>query len=99
MREKRGSLARFAVRRKCEVSLLPRANAPLNGLHLLDIGCGGGLLSEAMAKLGARVQGVDVIERNILIAQTDTEQQSLAIDDQTSTAEEWRHPDGFTMPC
>jgi len=42
---------------------------PLAGLTVLDIGCGGGLLSEAMARLGARVHGIDVGERNIAVAQ------------------------------
>lgn len=39
--------------------------APLDGLRLLDIGCGGGLLSEALARLGASVHGVDVVGRNM----------------------------------
>ncbi|MEO0975223.1 MAG: bifunctional 2-polyprenyl-6-hydroxyphenol methylase/3-demethylubiquinol 3-O-methyltransferase UbiG [Pseudomonadota bacterium] len=43
--------------------------APLDGVRMLDIGCGGGLLSEAMARLGAQVHGVDVVERNIRIAE------------------------------
>ena len=41
---------------------------PLRGLRVLDIGCGGGILAESMASLGARVHAVDVVERNILIA-------------------------------
>ncbi|MEO0421403.1 MAG: bifunctional 2-polyprenyl-6-hydroxyphenol methylase/3-demethylubiquinol 3-O-methyltransferase UbiG [Pseudomonadota bacterium] len=43
--------------------------APLKGVRMLDIGCGGGLLSEAMARLGAEVHGVDVVERNVRIAE------------------------------
>ncbi len=45
------------------------ADAPLAGVRMLDIGCGGGLLSEAMARLGAEVHGVDVVERNVRIAE------------------------------
>ncbi len=41
---------------------------PLSGLKILDIGCGGGLLSEAMAALGGQVHGVDISDRNIAIA-------------------------------
>ena len=41
---------------------------PLQGVHVLDIGCGAGLLSESMAVLGATVTGVDPAERNIAIA-------------------------------
>ncbi len=47
----------------------PTASQPLTGLRVLDIGCGGGLLSEAMARLGAVVHGTDVVARNIRIAQ------------------------------
>lgn len=41
---------------------------PLAGLRVLDIGCGGGILSVAMAGMGARVHGIDVVERNIRTA-------------------------------
>ena len=46
----------------------PGKNTPLAGLEVLDVGCGGGILSESMARLGARVHGIDVVERNIAIA-------------------------------
>lgn len=46
----------------------PEAERPLDGLSLLDIGCGGGILSESMARLGARVTGIDVVEKNIRVA-------------------------------
>lgn len=48
--------------------------APLSGLSLLDIGCGGGLLTEPMARLGAGVTGVDATPRNIEIARLHAEQ-------------------------
>lgn len=41
---------------------------PLEGLDVLDVGCGGGILSESMAHLGANVHGIDVVQRNIVIA-------------------------------
>ena len=41
---------------------------PLNGLNILDIGCGGGLLSEPMARLGAKVVGIDASKKNIKVA-------------------------------
>ena len=40
----------------------------LNGLKILDIGCGGGLISEPMARLGATVTGIDASEKNIKVA-------------------------------
>lgn len=61
--------------------------APLQGLDLLDIGCGGGLLSEPMARLGARVTGIDAAERNIVTARLHAEGQGLAIDYRAATAE------------
>lgn len=43
----------------------PAAPAPLSGLDLLDVGCGGGLVAEPMARLGARVLGLDASPRNV----------------------------------
>ena len=40
----------------------------LNELNILDIGCGGGLISEPMARLGAKVTGIDASEKNIEVA-------------------------------
>jgi 2-polyprenyl-6-hydroxyphenyl methylase/3-demethylubiquinone-9 3-methyltransferase len=57
------------------------------GLRILDIGCGGGLLCEPMARLGATVVGVDAAERNIPVAQTHAEQSGLTIDYRFTTAE------------
>ena len=60
---------------------------PLQGLSLLDIGCGGGLLSEPMTRLGASVTGVDASERNIATASVHAARQDLAIDYRQGTAE------------
>ncbi|MEM6852129.1 MAG: bifunctional 2-polyprenyl-6-hydroxyphenol methylase/3-demethylubiquinol 3-O-methyltransferase UbiG, partial [Pseudomonadota bacterium] len=46
------------------------ARRPLEGLTLLDVGCGGGLVSEPMRRLGAKVVGIDASERNIGVAST-----------------------------
>ena len=61
--------------------------APFAGLRILDIGCGGGLLSEPMARLGADVVGADAAERNIPVAQIHAEQSGLTIDYRHTTAE------------
>lgn len=60
---------------------------PFSGLRIMDIGCGGGLLSEPMARLGAEVVGVDAAERNIPVAQTHAAQSGLQIDYRHTTAE------------
>ncbi len=63
------------------------APRPLAGLRILDIGCGGGLLSEPMARLGADVLGADAAPRNIPVAQLHAEQSGLTIDYRHVTAE------------
>ena len=63
------------------------APLPFAGLRLLDIGCGGGLLSEPMARLGADVVGADAAERNIPVARIHAEQSGLEIDYRHTTAE------------
>ncbi len=63
------------------------SDAPFAGLRILDIGCGGGLLAEPMARLGAEVVGADAAERNIPVAQIHAEQSGLEIDYRHTTAE------------
>lgn len=60
---------------------------PLAGLRVLDIGCGGGILSESMARLGADVHGVDVVEKNIRIAERHAADQGLRIRYELGSAE------------
>ena len=60
---------------------------PFKGLRILDIGCGGGLLAEPMARLGADVVGADAAERNIPVAQVHAQQSGLDIDYRHTTAE------------
>ncbi|MGE0120386.1 MAG: bifunctional 2-polyprenyl-6-hydroxyphenol methylase/3-demethylubiquinol 3-O-methyltransferase UbiG [Dongiaceae bacterium] len=66
----------------------PLENRPLAGLRLLDIGCGGGLLAEPMARLGAQVTGIDAVERNVQVARLHAERGGLAIDYRAATPEE-----------
>lgn len=61
--------------------------APFSGLRILDIGCGGGLLCEPMARLGAEIVGADAAERNIPVARVHAEQSGLDIDYRHTTAE------------
>lgn len=67
--------------------LEPNLKKPLSGLRLLDIGCGGGLVSEPMARLGAEVVSVDASEANIKTAMTHAEGTGLNIDYRVGTAE------------
>lgn len=60
---------------------------PFEGLALLDIGCGGGLLCEPMTRLGFKVTGVDASERGVGAARAHAEQQGLDIDYRNTTAE------------
>ncbi|MDO5630817.1 MAG: bifunctional 2-polyprenyl-6-hydroxyphenol methylase/3-demethylubiquinol 3-O-methyltransferase UbiG [Paracoccus sp. (in: a-proteobacteria)] len=60
---------------------------PFAGLRVLDIGCGGGLMAEPLARLGADVTGADAAEGNIAVAQAHARQQGLAIDYRATTAE------------
>ena len=65
----------------------PLSGSPLEGLSLLDIGCGGGLLCEPMTRLGAAVTGIDAGERNVTTARLHAERQGLAVDYREATAE------------
>lgn len=66
----------------------PNAPEPLKGLRILDIGCGGGLLSEPVARLGATVTGVDALEKNVKTAKTHAEQTGTAVDYRHGTIEQ-----------
>jgi 2-polyprenyl-6-hydroxyphenyl methylase/3-demethylubiquinone-9 3-methyltransferase len=60
----------------------------LSGLRILDIGCGGGILCEPLARLGAQVVGADPSERNIAVASAHAQESGVEVDYQATTAEE-----------
>ena len=62
--------------------------APLSGLEVVDVGCGGGLLCEPLARLGARVTGIDPSARNIEIAANHAARAGLEIDYRAGTVED-----------
>jgi 2-polyprenyl-6-hydroxyphenyl methylase/3-demethylubiquinone-9 3-methyltransferase len=64
------------------------AARPLGGLRIVDIGCGGGILAESMARLGADVLGIDVVEKNIQVARRHARESGLPIEYRQLTAEE-----------
>ena len=58
---------------------LKQTNSPLKGLNILDIGCGGGLLSEPITRLGAKVTAIDASKKNIQVAKFHAKKQNLKI--------------------
>ena len=79
------SIERFWPQKARPVASAPY---PLTGLRILDIGCGGGLLAEPMARLGATMNGIDVTEAAIMAATTHAKQAGLDINYRCCTAEE-----------
>lgn len=66
----------------------PLAAQPLAGLRLADVGCGGGLLAEPLARMGAEVTGIDASAKNIGTASVHAAQSGVKVDYRASTAEE-----------
>ena len=58
---------------------LKNKSKPLSGIKILDIGCGGGLLSEPMSRMGANVTGIDASDKNIKIAKLHSKKNNLKI--------------------
>ncbi|HLS54795.1 MAG TPA: bifunctional 2-polyprenyl-6-hydroxyphenol methylase/3-demethylubiquinol 3-O-methyltransferase UbiG [Zeimonas sp.] len=62
--------------------------APLSGKRALDVGCGGGILAESMARRGARVRGIDLAERSLQVAELHALETGVAVDYERIAAEE-----------
>ena len=69
----------------------------LDGLTILDIGCGGGLISEPMTKLGGVVTGIDASEKNIKVAKLHAEKNNLKIKYLHSSPEQLNHAEKFDI--
>ena len=69
----------------------------LKGLNILDIGCGGGLISEPMARLGGRVTGIDASEKNIKVAKIHAKKNELKINYLNKSTEELENKDKFDI--
>ncbi len=65
----------------------PQAIAPFEGLSLLDVGCGGGLLSEPLARMGFAVTGIDAGEKNVAVARIHAEQSGAPVTYEVATPE------------
>ena len=72
-------------------------NMPLKKLKILDIGCGGGLLSEPMSRLGAKVTGIDASQQNINVAKTHSLEKKLKIKYICSSPEKLKVKDKFDI--
>lgn len=73
------------------------SDKPLLGLNILDIGCGGGLLSEPISKLGANVTGIDASEKNIAIAKSHLKKSNLNIKYYCSSPENFKPKKKFDV--
>ena len=69
----------------------------LNGLNILDIGCGGGLISEPMARLGAKVTGIDASEKNIKVAKIHSKKNKLEINYLNKSPEQLKNVKEFDV--
>ena len=69
----------------------------LKGLNILDIGCGGGLISEPMARLGGRVTGIDASEKNIKVAKIHAKKNELKINYLNKSPEELENKEKFDI--
>ena len=69
----------------------------LEGLNILDIGCGGGLISEPMARLGAKVTGIDASEKNIKVAKLHSKKSGLNINYLSTSPENYNNYEKFDI--
>ncbi|MDD9900563.1 MAG: bifunctional 2-polyprenyl-6-hydroxyphenol methylase/3-demethylubiquinol 3-O-methyltransferase UbiG, partial [Alphaproteobacteria bacterium] len=69
------------------LKLTPKKLRPLEGLSAADIGCGGGLVTEPLCRMGAKVTGVDAGAENIAVAKKHAKEMALNIDYRATTAE------------
>ena len=70
---------------------------PLKNIKILDVGCGGGLLSEPMCRLGATVTGIDASDKNISVAKLHSEKTNLKINYFCSSPEKLKIKDKFDV--
>lgn len=76
-------------------------HSPVSGTRLVDVGCGGGILAEAMAQRGANVTGIDMGEAPLSVARLHQLESGVTVDYQQSTAEQLAvsHAENFDIVC
>ncbi len=77
--------------------IVKKGNLPLSGINILDIGCGGGLLSEPLSRLGGNVTGIDASQKNINVAKFHSKNQNLKINYLCSSPEKMRGDKKFDV--
>ena len=82
---------------KQEFNLINRNNNFLKGLKILDIGCGGGLISEPLARLGGEVTGIDASEKNIKVAKLHSKKNNLNINYFNKSPEQLNNSEKFDI--
>jgi len=80
-----------------KTSKLKDKNNPLKKIKILDIGCGGGLLSEPMYRMGAQVTGIDASEKNISVAKLHAKKNNLKIKYYCTSPEDFKTNDKFDV--
>lgn len=96
-----GSMGPLHVVNPARVRYIRHRVGPLDGLRVVDVGCGGGLLTEALTREGARVLGIDVAAQSIKVARTHAADQELGIDYRLVNAETLaaEQPGAFDLVC
>ena len=82
---------------KQEFNLVNRNNNFLKDLKILDIGCGGGLISEPLARLGGEVTGIDASEKNIKVAKLHSKKNNLNINYLNKSPEQFNNSEKFDI--
>ena len=82
---------------KQEFNLINRNNNFLKDLKILDIGCGGGLISEPLARLGGEVTGIDASEKNIKVAKLHSKKNNLNINYLNKSPEQLNNSEKFDI--
>ena len=78
----------FSANNSNQKSFDKKSATPFNGLKIIDIGCGGGLISEPFARMGADVAGIDASTKNIEVAKIHAQKSELKINYRAISAEE-----------
>jgi len=96
-----GEMAPLHVLNPVRLRYIERAAGGLKGLAALDVGCGGGLLTEGLAKGGAKALGIDLAEESVEVARQHAAQAKLAVDYRVVAAEDLaaERPESFDLVC